>query len=466
MLLLVIRRLAALLLTVASCAAATRDGAAIAATYCAPCHNQNLVGSPAPNLIDNLWLYGGNDQSVLKSIREGFPAAGMNGFAGVLSEDDMRAVLAYIRAQAPLYAEGKIKHPTQPRSVDLTSEKYPFRLETFVDGLETPWGLAFLPDGRILVTEREGRLRVIEHGKLTPIPIRGTPKTYVRQDGGMLDVIAHPNYARNGWIYLAYCDTVPGPDLSMTVVVRGRIRDGAWVDQQELFRAPTERYYPTHIHYGCRFLFDHDHHLFFTIGERGHPEEAQDLTNPLGKIHRIMDDGRIPPDNPFVHRAGAWPSIWSYGHRHPQGLMWHPITGKLWETEHGPTGGDELNRIEPGQNYGWPIVSLGTDRRMRFEREHAGMVSPLAAWSPSVAPSGIEFYTGDKFPLWKNSLFIACLGGDQLKRIETDGDKVVHQEILFRGYGRVRDVVTGPDGLLYLAIERPGRIARLVPKDR
>lgn len=457
-------RLASLVLAaVAAVNAAPRDPVTIVNELCSKCHNQNLVGSPAPNLVDNLWTYGGNDESILKNIRQGFPAAGMPGFEGVLTDEEMRGLLRYIRKLNGDYNAGLIKHPEQPKALWFNSEKHPFILETFVDGLATPWGIAFLPDGKILVSERESRLRVIANGKLDPEPIRGTPKAFVHQDGGLLDVIAHPDYAKNGWIYLAYCENGATPDVSMTVVVRGRIRDGHWVDQQQIFRAAPDRYYPGYIHYGCRFLFDRANHLFFTLGDRGKSDDAQDLSSPCGKIHRVFDDGRIPPDNPFVNQAGACVSIWSYGHRHPQGLMWHPVTGKLWATEHGPSGGDELNRIEPGHNYGWPVSSMGTDRRMQFVTSQEGMDSPLAYWSPSVAPSGIEFYTGGKFPQWKNSLFIACLGGEQLKRIETDGDKVVHQEIVFRGRGRVRDVVTGPDGLLYLALETPGRIARLVP---
>lgn len=444
-------------------AAAVPDAASLAAQHCVPCHNQNLVGSPAPNLLDGLTLYGSSDESLVKSIRQGYPQSGMPGFAGILSEPEIQALVAYIRKLQPEYAAGRIQHVTPPRSLHFTSERHGFTLETFIDGLETPWGIQFLPDGRMLVTEREGRLRVIAHGRLDPQPVRGTPRAYVRTDGGLLDVIAHPDYAKNGWLYLAYSELSPAGDRSMTVVVRGRIRDGHWVESTEIFRAPPRLYYPGAVHYGCRFLFDREHRLFFTLGDRGKPEDAQDLTSPLGKIHRVTDDGRVPRDNPFADRAGAWPSIWCYGNRHAQGLAWHPVTGRLWATEHGPTGGDELNRIEPGRNYGWPLVSLGTDRLLRFSPARPGLEPPRAWWSPSVAPAGMEFYTGDKFPQWRNSLFIACLGGEQLKRIETDGDEVTHQEIVFRGYGRVRDVVTGPDGLIYLAINTPGRIARLVP---
>jgi aldose sugar dehydrogenase len=454
---------ASLALAAPASAAEARDPARIVTELCATCHNQNLVGSPAPNLVDGLWTHGGSDENILKSIREGFPQSGMPPFDGLMTADETSALLGYMRDLGRKYAAGEIKHPTPPASISLKSERHNFRLETYVPDLATPWGLALLPDGAMLVTEREGTLRLVRNGKSTEI--RGTPKVFCKQDGGMLDVIAHPDYARNGWVYLAFSEAGATPEVSMTVVVRGRLRDGQWTDQQQIFRAPPERYYAGWIHYGCRFLFDREGHLFFTIGDRGKADDAQDFASPCGKIHRVFDDGRIPPDNPFAKRAGAWPSIWSMGNRHVQGLQFHPVTGKMWATEHGPTGGDELNRIDGGRNYGWPIISKGTDRRMQFAAAREGLESPLAFWSPSVAPSGIEFYTGDKFPQWKNSLFIACLGGEQLKRIETDGDRVVHQEIVFKGMGRVRDVVTGPDGFIYLALNAPGRIARLVPDE-
>ena len=276
-------------------------------------------------------------------------------------------------------------------------------------------------------------------------------------------MIVHPDFARNGWIYLAYCEPNGRPDTAMTVVVRGRIRDGRWVDAQEIFRAAAQDYFESIVHYGCRFLFDTERHLFFTIGDRGRPEAAQDLASPLGKIHRVNDDGSIPTDNPFVGRKGVWPSIYSYGHRHPQGLEFHPVTGKLWATEHGPTGGDELNRVEPAHNYGWPLASDGTERGREFARSLPGMDSPVVSWTPTIAPAAITFCSSERYPAWRNHLFVACLGGEQLRRIETEGDRVVHQEVLFKHLGRVRDVAVGPDGLLYLVMNNPGRIARLVP---
>lgn len=455
----------------APCASAAkpRDPAQLAAELCAGCHGNNLAGGSAPSLIDDVWKNGSDDASVLRAIRTGFPQANMPGYATVLSDAEQQSMLGYIRRLGRRFAFGQIPNTAPPPdSITLKSERHTFRLETFAAPLDTPWGIAFLPDGRILVSDRIGQLRVIENGVLRPEPIRGTPRPFVRQDGGFLDLIAHPDYAKNGWLYLAYTEAGAARDSSMTVVVRGRIEDGAWVDQTDIFRAGPQYYNVNDFsHYGCRFLFDAAGHLFFTIGDRGRARDAQDLSSPCGKIHRVFDDGRIPPDNPFAHQPGAWPSIWSYGNRHVQGLQFHPVTGQLWATEHGPLGGDELNRIVAGHNYGWPTASNG--RPQSGEKiegpSHEGMDSPVAWWTPSIAPAGIEFYNGDKFPGWKNSLFIASLIGRHLRRLEIDGDRVVHQEVLFSGMGRVRAVVTGPDGLIYLALNNPGRIMRLVPAD-
>ncbi len=462
--LLAILGLAGAALVAAEPAAAPRPPEKIVAELCGTCHGATLTGIPAPNLLDWYWIHGGRDEQVLRSIRDGWPEAGMPAFRGVLTEEEIQGMLGYIHRQAEAYGRGEIKLPVPPAELIVRSERHVFRLETWVDGLQAPWGLAFLPDGKLLVTERPGRLRVIANGKLDPTPIGGLPEIFARQDGGLLDVAVHPDYAKNGWVYLAYVERGAEPQTSMTVVIRGRIRDGAWADQETLFRAEQKHYTPRDTsHYGCRFLFDGRGHLFFTLGDRGRPEDAQDLASPLGKIHRILDDGRIPADNPFANRAGALGSVWSYGHRHVQGMAYHPVTGRLWATEHGPTGGDEINVIAAGHNYGWPVVSAGTDSVRKFAASQAGMDAPLATWTPSLAPSGISYFTGDKFPRWKNSLLVAGLGGQEIRRIESDGDRVTHQETLFREYGRVRHVVTGPDGLLYVLFDGPYRIARIVP---
>lgn len=445
---------------------ASRDPAALATELCAGCHGPNLTGGTAPSLLDDTWKFGRDDASVLRAIVTGFPDAGMPGFGHALNEKEQREMLAYLRRRGRQFALGLVPANLPPAPVvTFTTEKHTFRLETVVDSLDTPWSIVFLPGDRILVSDRIGVLRVVDHGQLQPAPIRGTPKPFVKQDGGFLDLIAHPDYARNGWLYLAYTELGDNQSTSMTVVVRGRIRDGHWVDETTLFRAPQKYYYADTSHYGCRFLFDPDGHLFFTLGDRNSAAEAQDLTSPLGKIHRIRDDGRPAPGNPFLDRPGAWPSIWSFGHRHVQGLQYHPATGKLWATEHGPRGGDELNRLERARNYGWPTISDGlAQSREKIEgTTREGMERPVVSWTPSIAPAAIEFYRGERFPNWKNSLFVASLVGRHLRRIETVGDKVTHQEVLFSEQGRVRDVVTGPDGLLYVALNNPGRIARLVP---
>ena len=372
--------------------------------------------------------------------------------------------------------------PNHPDGQIIRSEKQAFRIEVLARELETPWALAFLPDGRLLITERPGRLRILEKGNLLSTPVKGTPQVWEKQDGGLLDVEVHPQYARNGWIYLSYSETLPGfaapaapgaaDPPSMTVIVRGKInKANEWVDQQVLFRAPDAIYNARNAHYGSRFVFDRNNHLFFSLGDKQVVMDAQDLSKPTGKIHRINDDGTVPKDNPFVNQSGALPTIWSYGHRNPQGLAWDPVSGKLWESEHGPNGGDEINVIEPGRNYGWGVITMGTEPGMT-KRAEPGMEQPVVHYTPTIAPTGMTFYSGDKYPAWKNSLFVAALAGQQLRRLEPKGDTVAHQELVFGSLGRVRDVIVGPDGYLYVLLQRPGQVlsqstsgmlARLIP---
>jgi glucose/arabinose dehydrogenase len=257
----------------------------------------------------------------------------------------------------------------------------------------------------------------------------------------------------------------------MTVVVRGKIDKSNWVDQQYLFRASPDLYTPVNAHYGTRFTFDKANHLFYTIGDRQVPMDAQDLSKPTGKVHRVNDDGSVPKDNPLVGRQGAVATIWSYGHRHPQGLAWDPVTGKLWESEHGPQGGDEINIIEAGKNYGWGVITHGIQPGMT-KRFQEGMEQPVAYYTPTIAPAGMSFYAGTRYPGWKNNLFVGGLGGQQLRRLEVSGGKVTHQEVVFNQFGRVRDIIQGPDGLFYVALQLPGRtlsqsttgtVVRLVP---
>jgi glucose/arabinose dehydrogenase len=468
--------------------------AALYENLCAACHGAGGTGGRAPSLVDDEWLKGGDDESIARNIENGIPATEMLPFKGTLTETQIWQLVAYLRTQAAAL-KGRPQYVPDPDNQVIASEKQTFKIEVVARGIETPWGLAFLPDGRLLVTERPGRLRVVDKGTLLP-EVKGLPKVWEKQDGGMFDVEVHPQYGHNGWIYLAYSETLPGytapppeaapaappagrgrggpPDPpSMTVIVRGRINtSNEWTDQQVLYRAKPELYNPNNAHYGLRFLFDKQGHLFYSLGDKNVIEHAQDLASPLGKIHRVHDDFSVPKDNPFVSRQGAVPTIWSYGHRNPQGLSWDPVTGQLWESEHGPQGGDEINVIEPGRNYGWGVITSGVQAGIT-RRAQEGMEPPIVYYTPSIGPSGIVFYTGDRFPRWKNSLFVSGLVGQQLRRLEVAGGKVTHQEVVFNQYGRVHDVVQGPDGYLYVTLQvpgsntaasTPGMVARLVPQ--
>ena len=437
-------------------------------TYCAGCHGPNLQGGAGSSLLDDEWKHGGDDQSLVNVITGGVTGTPMQPFKDILDASQIRQLVFYIRQQAAA-AKERPELQVDPDGHVVKSERQAVKLEVVAKGLETPWGIAFLPDGRMLVTERPGRLRVVEKGQLLP-PVSGTPTVWTVQDGGLFDVEVHPDYAKNGWIYLAYAESGP-KESSMTAIVRGKIRDNAWVDQQTIYRAEPELYTVNNTHYGLRFLFDPQGHLFYSIGERGRPEDAQDLAKPTGKIHRVNDDGTVPKDNPFVGKPNVVQSIWSYGHRNPQGLAIDPATGALWASEHGPQGGDELNRIEPGHNYGWPVVSFGLQPGITTS-EQAGMDSPAAYWNPSIGPAGIAFSTSAQYPGWRNNLFLTALAGQHLRRVEITGNKVTHQEVIFNQFGRVRDLVTGPDGYFYVSLSLPGKrvsdttagvIVRLVP---
>jgi glucose/arabinose dehydrogenase len=472
-------------------ARSTTGAAAIYAQYCAACHGPNLTGGVAASLVDAEWKFGGDDASITASIRDGRQGTAMTAFKDLINDEQVRQLVFYLREQEGIQ-KGKPETKVDPEGAIIKSEKQTVKLEVVAKDLETPWGIAFLPDGRLLITERPGRIRIVEKGKLLP-PVSGVPTPYVRQDGGFFDIEVHPNFAQNGWVYLSYSEILPGytpppadtaapaaPQAggrgpasppSMTVILRARIKNNAWVDQQILYRGTPDLYSTADYHYGSRFVFDRQGHLFYSIGDKGKPADAQDLSKATGKVHRINDDGTVPKDNPFVNRAGAVGSIWSYGHRNPQGFAFDPVTNKLWETEHGPRGGDELNLIEPGRNYGWPVVSNGQEPGVT-KSEQEGMESPKVAWTPTVAPAGIAFYTGARYPGWKNSLFVSCLGGQQLKRLEVANDRVAHEEIVFNEYGRVRDIVIGPDGYFYLSLSLPGQrvsdttagvIVRMIP---
>jgi glucose/arabinose dehydrogenase len=351
----------------------------------------------------------------------------------------------------------------------VTSEKQTFRVETIVEGLDHPWGVVNIDTDRFLITERKGSLRLLEKGTLHAEPIRGVPSVFAKGQGGLLDIQLHPDFATNGWIYLAF--SKPIGDGALTSIVRARLKDHALVDLQTVFDPPAEEASGAGVHFGCRITFDGKGHFFFSIGDRGGPtnptNSAQRTDTVRGKIHRLNDDGSVPPDNPFANTPGAKPSIWCFGNRNPQGLAFDAATDRLWETEHGPRGGDELNLIKKGLNYGWPLVTFGINysgKPITNDTALPGFESPVVNWTPSIAASGLAVYHGDAFPQWKNNLFSGALIHRKLVRIELDAaGAATYQELLLERTGRIRDVRVFVDGYLYVLYDEPGKLIRLIP---
>jgi hypothetical protein len=354
----------------------------------------------------------------------------------------------------------------QNRSAVINSEKHAFRIATLLTGLENPWAVAFLPDGRILITERAGRLRLVGSDfRLDPEPIEGLPETVARGQGGLFDVVLHPQYSQNGWIYWAY--NAPGAGGWGTALARGKLKGQRMVEVQVLFSMqPKTR---SSQHFGGRIVFDKSGMLYLTLGDRGDKDRAQKLDDHAGSVIRLHDDGRVPADNPFAKRAGALPEKWTLGNRNMQGATLHPKTGELWAHEHGPQGGDEVNVMRSGLNYGWPVITYGVNygsgTRIGEGDTKPGMVQPLHFWVPSIAPSGMAFVNGSQFPLWAGDLLVGALRGQMLVRLVLNEEKVVREERLLQGrVGRIRDVRMGPDGLVYLLTDdAEGALLRLEP---
>jgi glucose/arabinose dehydrogenase len=345
----------------------------------------------------------------------------------------------------------------------VASEEASFRVVEVAGGLEHPWGMAFLPDGDILITERPGRLRILRDGALDPTPLDGVPEVYASGQGGLLDVALDPDFSTNRLIYLSYAASDDGG--AGTRVARARLGEEELEDVEVIFEGLVAR---GTRHFGSRLGFDPDGYLFVSLGERGEDERAQALGDLAGKVVRLHPDGRVPQGNPFVGRADAAPQVFSYGHRNPQGLAVHPDTGRVWLVEHGPRGGDELNVAEAGVNYGWPVITYGraySGLLIGEGSEKEGMAQPLHYWVPSISPSGMAFYEGDAFPQWQGDLFVGALSGELLARLELDGEQVVAEERLLEGVlGRIRDVRVGPDGFLYLLTDHDdGALVRLEP---
>jgi glucose/arabinose dehydrogenase len=435
---------------------------------CANCHGKNLEGGQAPTMLDDVWTNGGDDESLAKSIRGGFPDKGMPAWGAAIPDKEIRAMVIYIRELRAKAIREKTQFTKPANSTVAQSQLHAYRLDTWVDGLKEPWSLAFLSATQAVISEKKGSLYLVENGKLADRAITGVPAVDTGGQAGLFDVVPHPDYAKNGWLYLSYSDpqkNAEGKAVSLTRIIRGKLKDGALVEQQTIFQGPLEFYRPAGgVHFGGRIAFDGKGYIFFTIGERGDGTNAQKLDRPTGKVHRLHDDGRIPADNPFANDPKADRTIWSYGHRNPQGLAIHPVTGEIFDAEHGPRGGDELNLVRKGLNYGWPVITYGMNydgTAMVDITAKEGMEQPLVYWVPSIAPCGANFYTGDLFPKWKNHLFVASLAAEELRRLEIADGKVVAQEVIFKNLGRIRHVITGPDGALYVLL--PARIARLAP---
>jgi glucose/arabinose dehydrogenase len=426
--------------------------------YCASCHGANMEA-----FVQRRWVYGHTREALIKGIKHGYPEGGMPAYEQTFNAEEIAALADYIIEN--------IKRPgapaaSQPATRTFTSAGMTLRLEPVVRVLDVPWGIAFPPEGGMLITERSGVLfHFTANGDL--MRVEDVPEVVARNQGGLLDIILHPDYENNGWLYLSYSKPGDGRQ-STTAAMRAKLRGNRLVEQQIIFEA--QPYSNATHHFGSRFVFDAEGYLYLTVGDRGnHPQNPQSLANHCGKVHRLYDDGRIPDDNPFSGRAGAVPSIYSYGHRNPQGMDIHPRTGAIWTHEHGPRGGDEINIIRPGANYGWPVISYGINYDgtiLTDKTEAPGMEQPELYWTPSIAPSGMAFVDSDRYPGWSgDDLLVGSLSFRYLHRCRLDGDKIVDQEKLLENIGRVRDVRMGPDGLVYIAVESPGMIYRILPED-
>lgn len=358
---------------------------------------------------------------------------------------------------------------TAVRAEPIVTERHQVSLHTITDELNKPWGMAFLPTGDLLITEKAGTLRKVSLDGTISAPIPGVPAVVDAGQGGLLDVAVDPDFATNRWIYLSYSEADPaGGNGSSTAVMRAKLTDSGLQDGTVVFRAIPK--YDRAAHFGSRLVFSPDGHLFITLGDRfTAKDDAQTLDTHHGKVVRILPDGSIPTDNPFVNTPGALPEIWSYGHRNVQGAAIHPTTGELWTAEHGPKGGDEINIPAAGKNYGWPVATYGVnyDDTIISERTHVeGTEQPHYYWVPSIAISNIMFYTGDQFPAWQGDLFVAALKGSQIARLDLEGERVMHEETLFADdiKQRIRDIEQGPDGYIYLITDdRAGRLIQIKP---
>ncbi len=436
--------------------------------YCAQCHGEDLRGGISQSLLDGSWQFGARRNDIFRSVKFGHPHHGMPSFGLVMSDESIDSIVDYLISE-----EERLGVTNPPMPTTLETQDYMVKVDVIAEDLETPWAIDFIDQNHALITEKSGKLRRWENGVLLQDSVQGIPKVRVGGQGGLMDVAIDPDYDQNGWVYLAFSHGLPNPDPNerapaMTSIVRGRVVGNNWQDQEILFEAPHDTYRTAGQHFGCRIVFDPEGFLYFSIGDRGAGEHAQDLSKPNGKIHRIHRDGRIPTSNPFYGKEDAMGSIFSYGHRNPQGLAIHPVTGELWLTEHGPLGGDELNLSKAGLNYGWPVISYGLNYNGTIITElvrQEGMEQPIFYWKPSIAVCGLDFYQGDLFPKWNNQLLVGALKFEEVQLLDIEEDRVMYGQTILKNAGRVRDVTTGPDGAIYVVLNRPDKIIRLSPTE-
>jgi glucose/arabinose dehydrogenase len=408
------------------------------------------------------------DRPFFDAIKNGVPDSAMEAYGGGLDDEEVWALVVHIRE---LQSEAlRAKHGSPRASAGVfRSQRHAFRIETVASErreLDTPWAIDFLPDGRMLVTNRPGSMYVIQKDLTFGPQVTELPPSVEIGQGGLMDVAIHPRYSENGWIYLALCDPAKGGSGGMTKIVRGKIdfaSGGArWHGQQTIFEADAQYYSRSGVHFGSRIVFDERGHVFFAVGERGTMTRVQEPGTPYGKIMRVNEDGSIPTDNPWPRNPA-----WTLGHRNPQGLAFD-LEGNLWDTEHGPRGGDELNLIQKGANYGWPVIAFSinyndTPFRVPWPKAGETFTLPVLRWLPSCAPSGLDVVRGTAFPQWKGDLLAGGLAGNNLDRIRVTNGKLVEREELLHGLGRVRDVAIAGDGIVYVVLNGPDKVIRLVP---
>ena len=350
----------------------------------------------------------------------------------------------------------------KPNDIPLKEDSKNYKLEVVAADIANPWGMVWLPDGSMLVTEKSGALYHIKNGSKTEVT--NVPKIYSRGQGGLLDIALHPNYAKIGWIYMTFASDEGEGTGGNTKLIRAKLLDGSLTQIESLYKATPNT--TKGQHFGSRIAFDNDGYLYFSVGDRGdHFVNPQDIKRDGGKIYRLNDDGSIPKDNPFVGQAGAKEAVFTYGNRNPQGMAKNPITGEIWAHEHGPKGGDEINIIKKGANYGWPLVTYGIDydgTTISKESEKTGIEKPIYYWVPSIAPSGMAFVTSDKYPDWKGSLVVGSLKFEYLELLKLKGNEVIERQKIATGVGRVRNVAQGPDGYIYMGVEGKG-IVKIIP---